>query len=166
MRYRRAVKTTAFSIAISMVVACGGGSKVVTARSPGGAGDDPATPFGDGDVKARLGRIPGSAECGLTASETLGDHIQAQKNALRSQGMVTEEHFGCTARPDNRWDCTWSIGGTPAEDAAPAPESAAPEAAPAEGEAPPAAPAPFTINATVGSDGSVNAKDVHCIAAS
>jgi hypothetical protein len=167
MRYRRAVKTTLCSIAFSMLVACGGGSKVVHTTSPGGPGDDPATPFGDGDVKAKLGRVPGSAECGLSSSTTLGDAFQAQRNAIKSAGMVTEERFGCTARADNRWDCKWSVAGKPGEsdEAAEPPESAEP-VAPTDGEAPPAEPTPFTITATVGSDGSVNAKDVHCLAAS
>jgi hypothetical protein len=164
MRYRRAVKTTLFSISIAMVVACGGGSKVVNNVSPGGEGDDPATPFGDGAVKAKLRSLPGSAECGLSPSTTLGDAFQAQKNAVKSQGMVAEERFGCTARPDNRWDCKWTIAGKPAESDEPA-ELTEP-AAPVEGEAPSVEPKPFTITATVGSDGSVNAKDVHCIAAS
>jgi hypothetical protein len=170
MRYRAAVKTTLLAIAVSVSMACGGGNKVVHTTSPGGEGDDPATPFGDGAVKAKLRAMPGSAECGLSPSTTLGDAFQTQKNQLKSAGMVTEEHFGCTARPDNRWDCTWSVAGKLTEepdlDEPIEPTEPTEPTETVECEAPSPAPTPFTVTATVGSDGSVNAKDVHCAAAS
>jgi hypothetical protein len=163
MRYRAVVKTPSlvaalWSVSIALGAACGG-KPGATARSPGGEGDDPATPFYDADVKKRLGSAPGSADCGIAPGTTMGAHFQAQKQALKGDGVIVEESFGCTARPDNRWDCEWSVAAK-ADAAAPAPED------PCAGAENPCAGAggAFMIMATVGNDGSVDTKDVRCAA--
>jgi len=161
--------------AVALATACGGGGKhVSTARSPGGPGDDPATPFDDAALKATLRRVPGSAACGVDPASTLGARLDAEMAAVRGAGQLVEQSFRCRARPDDRWDCEWSVSGKPAGTAPADPCGADPCGADPGGAEPcgdepavedPGAgePAGFTITATVGPDGSVDPKNVHCV---
>lgn len=154
-------------VSIALLPACGGGKRVSNARSPGGEGDDPATPFGDASVKAALRNVKGSAECGVAPTSTLGAHFDAQKQALKGDGMIVTESFRCRARADDRWDCEWGVSAKAAEPEAsfgPAPPQPCAENPCADDPCAGEGGGGFMIMATVGSDGSVDPKDVHCVA--
>ena len=93
--------------------ACGGKSKGGGGAPTGPVeGDDSATPFNDGAVKAALASSPGAAACGLDASTTMGAQFQAHHDALKmaaGEGAVVNERFACRAQPDNSWQCEWSV---------------------------------------------------------
>jgi hypothetical protein len=120
------------AVAAAAAAACGGTSKAGRAASPGGEGDDPATPFSDGAVKAAVAATPGVAACSVEPSTTMGAHLEAQRTMLKAGDATqpTTESFMCRAQANDNWECEWSVF---------ADYSAAPAAGgePAEGEANP-----------------------------
>lgn len=148
------------------VAACGGKSKGPAATGSA-EGDDPATPFNDGQIKASLSAMTNIEGCGVDASTTLGAHFEQQKKALEGEGEdkgAVEESFLCRARADDAWDCEWSVFSKPDAPAAPADPCAA---AGEEGEDPCAGEccSGYQILFQVsGSDLQVKSDSVHCIA--
>ncbi|MBZ0235912.1 MAG: hypothetical protein K8M05_26530 [Deltaproteobacteria bacterium] len=101
---------------VMALAACGGqGKQVSTARSPGGEGDDPATPFDDAAVKAALTDTPGVAACGADPESTMGAHFAAQRAAMKGgdASVVINETFTCRAQADDSWACRWALFTTP-----------------------------------------------------
>jgi hypothetical protein len=109
----------AFVSFVTLAAACGGKSQGPAGPSGPSEGDDAATPFNDGSVKAALGATPGVTDCGVAASTTMGAHIAAQKALLKGDGGVVQESFMCRAKGGGKWVCSWSVtavSGTPAPD--------------------------------------------------
>ena len=123
------MKSLPMVFALVVVAACGGKGKGGASASPGGEGDDSATPFHDGSVKAALGNTPGVAACGVAASTTMGAHVEAQRAMMKSGGNPVDESFTCRAQPNGTWECEWAVFTRVEAPEAEAPEAAAPEAA-------------------------------------
>lgn len=112
----------AFVSFVALAAACGGKSKGAAGPAGPSEGDDAATPFNDGAVKAALAGTPGVEACGVDASTTMGAHIAAQKDMLKSsggEGDVVQESFMCRAQGGGKWECEWSVSSRPA---APSPD--------------------------------------------
>lgn len=107
----------AISIALSLslalaAAACAGKNKGAAATTPGGEGDDAATPFDDASVKAALSSTAGVETCGGgAASTTVGDHLAAERAALTGGDatVIVTETFTCRAQADDTWACEWGI---------------------------------------------------------
>jgi len=149
------MKTFALVFAsLAVLAACGGKSKGGAAPAPGpaSAGDDPATPFDDGAVRAALAATPGVSNCGVEPSTTMGAHFAAQRDGLVGGGdtaTAVDERFGCKAADDGSWDCEWSVFTKPS---APDPEDPC-----AEGGG-----SGYIIMVKVGADGTLMADQINC----
>ncbi len=153
------MKQLSIVLFVVAVAACGGKNKG-PAPAASAEGDDPATPFNDGAIKASVAAMSNVEACGIDASTTLGAHFEAQKKLLEGEGedrSPVEESFLCRARADDAWDCEWSVFATPP----PAAEGQAPDAEdPCAGEC----CSGYQIMFQVGGDGTVRNDSVHCIA--
>jgi hypothetical protein len=156
------LKTVAITIAfgsLTLGTACGGKTKDGTSPAAGGGsaagpseGDDPATPFDDGAVKASLAGSPGVESCGVDASTTMGAHFAAQRDSLiggGDGGNAVDESFSCQAQGDGAWECTWSVFGKPS-----APDPCDPCA---EGGS-----SGYQIIFAVGNDGAIMPDKIYC----
>jgi hypothetical protein len=99
----------AFVSIVTFAAGCGGKSKGPAGPSGPSEGDDAATPFNDGAVKASLGATPGLAACGVDAKTTMGAHMTAQKELLKGGAGVVQESFMCRAKGGGKWVCEWSV---------------------------------------------------------
>jgi len=108
------------SLSVALAAACGGKGKGAAPPSPGGEGDDPATPFQAAAVKAAIRSSPGVDACSADPSSTMGAHFDAQRALLKGEdgAFPLRESFMCRAQPDDSWACEWSlftIAAAPAE---------------------------------------------------
>jgi hypothetical protein len=146
-------------VSLALVAAACGGKTKGSAPTPGGGsatgpaeGDDAATPFNDGAVKAALASSPGAESCGADTSTTMGAHFAAQRDALISGGdggNAVDESFSCRAQGDSTWECTWSVFG---REGAPDPCDPC-----AEGGS-----SGYQIILTVGNDGAIAPDKIYC----
>ena len=152
------------------IAACGGKNKG-PAPAAGGEGDDPATPFNDGAVKAALSATAGVSECGAEPSTTMGAHLAAQREMLKGgdPSAKTGESFMCRAQASDQWECEWSVQALPDEPAAADPCAGAP--APVEGEEggeeDPCGGeccSSYIVMFTVSNGGAIAPGSIHCVA--
>jgi hypothetical protein len=144
----------------AMLAACGGKTK--GAKSPGGEGDDPATPFGDAAVKATVSNTPGVTACGADSSTTMGAHLTAQRAVITGgdSDVGISESFMCRAQADDNWECQWSISAV--YKAAAPPAEGDPCAAAAEEPCGGEGGAGYVIMFEVASDGTVATDSISC----
>lgn len=155
------MKQLSIVLLVVAIAACGGKHKGPAASGPA-EGDDPATPFNDGAIKASVAAMTNVEPCGVDASTTMGAHLEAQKKLLEGEGedkAPVEERFLCRARADDAWECEWSMSATPPP-AAEGAEADADAEDPCAGECCSA----YMVMFQVGGDGKLRSDSVHCVA--